>query len=802
MDTIQDLRLAARSLGRVPLFAAIAVSTLALGIGANAAIFSVSYGILLRPLGLERDQEVVVLQLHRETQRSDVTGLRPNYLRDLRLQLEGSAEIETVGAFMFDSATLTEDGRAAEVPTAITADLEFYDLLRVKPLLGRLPNAGDVVPDQIAPLVLISEALWQSRFGASREIVGQTLEVDGRSSTVLGVLPSGVPLPQPGVDLWKLQHWDLRDPTLIGRLNSLARLHPGTRLESAQQQMALVARALQADYERYSDYTIAVQGLRDALVGSSRSALLTAAAGVGLILLIACANMANLLLARASGREREIATRRALGAETGRVLRQILGESALLAAAGGVLGTALATSIQQLLVQLAPPSLPRLDAVRIDGTVLLFLAGTSLLAGLLFGLAPAAHALGLDPVRALKAGHGGPGSMRLRHGLLVVQLAVAVTLLVCASLMMRTLLELNAVDPGFRLAGVGGARVYLDDDAYPDDEAEAVYFEQTLELLGARPGIESVGATSGLPFDPFTIDYDLPYTLPGETAGDEVTQAFFRSVSEGYFETLGIPLLAGRTFDGSERADTESVAVINARFAEQAWPGRSPLGQSFQIYGGARELRVVGVVDDVRFGGPGQGTKPEFFLPFRQHTFGAMTVVARTSAAEAATAAASAVRDVALEIDPRQPVNSTFVLEGLARGAVATERFLAILLGAFATIALLLAGAGIYGVFSYWVNRSRWELGVRRALGASRRGIVLLVLHRSLRVAGAGLAVGVVASLLTSRLLATYLFGVEPTDLLTLALVTSALAVTAVVAALLPARRAARVAPITSLRGD
>lgn len=795
----RELLQSVRTLRRAPLFTAITVTTLALGIGANAALFSVAYGVLLRPLGLERAEDLSVAALHRVGQPGDTSGLNPDYLEDLREQVADSGAVETLGTYLFESGTLLEDGRAVEISAAVNADLEFFEMLGVRPRLGRLPTETDEVKDQIANVCLVSTSLWASHFGSDPDIVGREVNIDGRSLTIVGVLPDAAPLPQAGIDLWRLQDWDLEDRRLFGRLQLLVLRSPEATAAAASERLAAATRALEDKYPRFAGYTVSLTDFREALVGSVRPSILLAFAGVGLLLLISCANMANLLLARASGREREIATRRALGARARQVFATTLSESLLLATLGGLFGVLLALAIQRLLVALAPPGLPRIDAVRIDLPVLVFTLAISLLAGLLFGMAPALHALALDPIRSLRAGQAGPGAMRLRHALLVLQLAVAVVLLSGATLMMQTLLALSSVDPGFRISGVGGARIYLDDDAYPGDPEEAAYFEQLLDRLAGQAGVERVGLTSGLPLDPVTIDYDLPYTLPGQPESDDVTQAFFRTVSEGYFETLGMKLLAGRTFDGSERAGGDNVAVINAHFAEQAWPGKSAVGETFLIYGGSRQLRVVGVVDDVRFSGPAMAYKPEFFLPFRQMTYGAMTAVVLAPSGDLA---ATAVRDAALAIDSTQPVNSVFTLEGLASGAVATERFLATLLAAFATIALLLAGAGIYGVFSTWVSQSRWELGLRRALGASRRGIVLLVLRRSLGFGGVGLLVGLAASLVTARLLTGFLFGVAPTEPTAALLVAGALLVTALLAAALPARRAAQVAPRTSLNGD
>jgi putative ABC transport system permease protein len=500
-----------------------------------------------------------------------------------------------------------------------------------------------------------------------------------------------------------------------------------------------------------------------------------------------------------------MATRRALGARGHQVLSQLLTESLTLAIPSCLLGIAIAFGLHRALLALAPSYLPRLHDVRLDLPVLLFAVVVSLLAGIVFGLAPVVYTFSLNLVQQMTGGSGGGAGLGQRppwqsRVLVVGQLALAAGLVFVATLMTRSFLNLESVDPGFRLEAVGGARVYLDDKLYRDDGLEEVYFRTLLERLRSRGDVLSAGASSGLPLDPTTIDYDLPYTLPEEepVPGD-VKQAFFRTITPGYLETMGIPLLAGRTFDETDRATTEPVALVNETFARLAWSGRDAVGQRFQIYDGRRELLIVGVVGDVHFSGPAAPHKPEFYLPHPQAAYGAMTVVARGADGDAA---AKAIAEEALAIDPRQPIHSRFSLEGLASAAISTERFLTLLLAAFAAAALALSSAGIYGVISYWVQNSRRELGLRMALGASGGDILRRVLLRGLSMTALGLVLGVGGSLLLARFLSHFLFGVDVTDAASLLSVVSLLALTATAASLVPGLRASGLDPMSSLRMD
>lgn len=800
MTTLRhDLRVAGRRLGKSPAFTLVAALTTALGIGASTAIFSVVYGVLLRPIGIGDPAGVAVLSAHRISDPGDGMGFWPAHLAELRAEVIGRGGIRRLASYVFDSVTLLGDGEPTELGTALMVDGDFFPLFEVEPIAGRALGPQDVIPRRRGDVCVISETLWRSHFGADPHLIGRSLVLDQRPVTVVGVMPATVPLPQVGVQLWMPQGWDVEDRRLFGRLNVLARLEPGAPVAGAEAVLATAAEGLTARHPRFAGYTISARSFARTLVGGARPAILAVAGAVGLILLIACANVANLLLSRAVGREREIATRRALGARHRQLAAQLLTESLLLALMGGVLGTGLAVGLHRLVLRLADDLIPRLYDVRLDWPVLGFAAAASVIIGLIFGLAPALYALSRDLSGAMR-GNSQRGRMGLgfaRRLLVVAQVAVAVVLVAAAALFLRSLVAIEAVDPGFRTAGIGGARIFLDDKAYGDDARELAYFESVLERLRSMPGISHAGATSGLPMDALTIDFDLPFTLPGEPAGDTLRQAHFRSISPGYLETLGIPLLRGRPLDATDRADAEPVALINATFARIGWGERDPVGETFSIYGGRRQLRVVGVVGDVRFHGKSRPTRPAFFVPFTQTTYGAMAVVAR---AEDGAGAAAAVASAAAAVDPQQPVHSRFVLADVVLGSLATHRFYTRLLLAFAAISLLLAGAGIYGVLSYWVSESRRELGVRLAIGASSRSILGLVLGRGLATVAVGLLIGLAAVAAGAPLVQPFLYAIHGTDALALGAVVLMLALIAVCASLVPALRAARLDPASFLR--
>ncbi|MEM1177573.1 MAG: ADOP family duplicated permease [Acidobacteriota bacterium] len=805
MSTLShDVKVSLRRLARRPGNTAVAAFTLALGVGAVTAIFSVFYGVLLRPLGLTAPESLALVTLHHTERPSDTMGFWPSHLEALRDQAGNGSGLEGVAVYYYDSATLEGEGEALELDTALIVDGDFFSVLGPQPLVGRGLTREDVAFGRRSDVCVIGEQLWRSRFGADPRVLGRDLLLDGRTVSVVGVMPNAAPLPVPGVDVWIAEDFQPQNTALSGRLSLIARVDAPSSLSTAEASLAAAVTALLDEDPRLDGYTAGFHSFQDHLVGSVRNMIWTAAVGVSLLLLIACVNLASLQLARAVTREQEMATRRALGARRTQVFSQVLCESLVLSLLGGVLGVALAAGLHQLLVGLATDLLPRIHDVKLDLPVLGFALATSVAAGLLFGMLPVLFTFTRDLASSMRSALGAerPAWTRMRSAFVIVQVAMAVALSVGAVLMARSLVALGEVDPGFDGGDVGIARIFLDGDAYAADQQKAAYFDQLRELLLARPDIDAVGASSGLPMDPITIDYDVPYALAGEDPrGDVQRQAFFRTVTAGYFDAMDIPLQRGRLIDGSDRADGEQVAVINATFARRAWTGDDPVGQTFSFYGGSRTVRVVGVVGDVRFAGPADGERAEFFVPHRQITYGAMTVAARSSLGDPESAAA-AISRAALELNPSQPVHSFFAMSSLESQAVASPRFLALLLSAFAIVALLLAAAGIFGALAGWVADRRREISLRVALGAGGSDILRLVFGRSALLSAVGLGLGLAIVKVGAGLLAPHLFGVDPQDAVSLGAVAIAVVVVTLTASLLPAARAARLQPTQVLRSE
>ena len=798
---LTDLRYAARALTRMPGFTAVAALTLALGVGANTAIFSVVYGVLLRPLGVTEPERLVFLFQTNLAEGRTRSGTSPANFNDWRAETQS---FDGLTAFIWESVTLQGDQEAEELGACLMVSANFFSVLGIEPAAGRTFRAEDEVEKRRGQVTVISHALWQRRWGGDPGAIGRKVRLDGEAYEIVGVMPPGVDLPQGAVDLWIPQDFDPENPSMTRRLVSIGRLGDGVGIEQAQAEMSLLSERLAEVYPEYRNWDVTLVPAHEWVVGRTRPAILVAFGAVGLVLLIACANMANLLLARAAVREREMATRRALGASRRRILRQVLTESGLLAILGGGLGVLLALAGHQLLIRLSPGILPRLGDVRLDLPVLGFAAAVSLATGMVFGLAPALHATGVNLGGALaEGGRGAAGSRRFRRArtaLVVAQVAVAVTLLAGAGLLLRSLWGLTQVDPGFRAEGAVAARIGLDDAAYPDNDAEGQYFERLLERLRAQPGMRAAGVVSGLPMDPLGIDFAIPYEAEGQSFGEDEqrSRADFRVASSGYFASLGVPLLSGRDFDDRD-GKGKPVTIVNQTMARQVWPGENPIGRRLTIYFSGRDTyEVVGVVDDVKFRGLSAEPRPEMYLPLARAPFGWMTVVARTDGDAAALI--PTLRREALAIDPAQPIHSAFTVAQLVANSTADSRFYAVLLGCFAAVALALSAAGIYGVITYWVNRRTREIGLRMALGADRGAVVGIVLGRGLAVTAIGLVVGVAGAFATTRLLADMLFGVGPMDPLVLAAVAVVLAAVAVAACYLPARRASRLAPTEALR--
>jgi putative ABC transport system permease protein len=807
METfLQDLRYAARTLTRTPGFTAIAIATLALGIGATTAIWSLVDAVLLRPLPFTEPERLAAVWMS-----GGSGGERyPMSVADLRDWRARNRAFARVSAFVETRFALTGAGEP-ELLSGAWVTSNFFATLGVRSLLGRAPQLEDDRSEADA-VVVLSHGLWRRRFGADPRVVGRTISLDGTPCTVLGVMPAEVAFP-PGsygpVEIWTV----LKDAPPPRRgpyfLNGVARLAPGVTLEKAQAELAVIGRAVERDNPlSNAGATFAAAPLADDLVGAVRPALLVLLGAVGFVLLIAAANVANLLLVRAAGREREMAVRAALGAGRSRLARQLLTESVLLAAAGAAAGLLLAWWGVELLPRLAPAALPRLDRVALDGRVLGFTVLLTLATGLLFGLAPALQGSRRDLHGGLKEGSRSSeshGRRRLRRLVVASEVAAALVLLVGAGLLLASYWRLQGTSAGIRPEGVWMTQVELPSARYEEDRQVIAFYRELLARIEALPGVRSAGVGISLP--PHMLTMTDGFTPEGHTVppGRSAPLAVLDFVSPGYFQTLGVPLLAGRPFGPADREGAPGVAVVNQTLARRYFP-KGAVGRRLKIGGPERPdnpwLEIVGVVADVKYGGLAAPAEPAYYLPTGQLASHGMRLVVRADGGDAAAGLAARVRQTIRGLDRDLPVEAVRPLSGLVAESIAAPRLRTQLIGAFGALALVLAAIGIYGVLAYTVAQRTRELGVRMALGAGRGGVIRLVLGELLGVVLGGLAVGLAAAFALTRLLRGLLFEIAPTDPRIFAGVPLLLAVCALLAAYLPARRAAEVEPVVALRSE
>jgi putative ABC transport system permease protein len=804
---VQDVRYGARMLRRTSYVTAAALLTLALGIGANTAIFSVVRAVLLRPLPFASPERLVAFGDRDANDGPSNIGFTTwQDYRDRARTFEAMALVRSW------QPTLVVNGEAERIP-AMRVSWNYFDMLGVRPALGRAFRPDDDTP-QNWRVVVISDGLWRRRFSADPGVIGRTIRMNDLDFQIVGVLPAAFEPLVSGhfyrpADMWAALGYDTTLPYACRgcqHLRALGRVRDGTPLASADAELDAIRSQLAAQFPReYPRGDVAVVALQQTLARSVRGALLTLLAAVAFVLLIACANVANLLLARSQQRSREIAMRAALGASRGRLVRQLLTESLLLSLAGGMAGVGVAVLLLGVLVELAPVSIPRLDQVRVDGWVLAFTFAVSVGAGLLFGLAPARRGARTDLLPALAAdSRSSIGSGRLSGRVLVVaDLALALVLLVGAGLMVRSVVRLTSVDPGFDPAGVLTLQYSLIGTAYAQDAAVHAFNERVVERITTLPGVEAAAAAGQIPMggNGDTWGFHVAGRPGANTAESPSVERY--SVTPDYFATMRVPLKAGRLFTAADHAKSEPVLIVSESTANALWPGESPLGHRVRI-GSADSgpwRTVVGVAGNVRHVGLDASPTLQMYLPQAQVTdsFIVLTVRARSSAPEALT---SQIRAILREMDPAVPVYDVATLEDLVERSTAQRRFVMFLLAGFAGVAVLLAAIGLYGVVADTVSQRTREIGVRVALGANAADILRLVMVAGMKTIGIGLAAGAIAALALARFMQSLLFEVRPEDPRTLGLAAALLCAVALAAHWVPVRRALRVDAASALRQE
>jgi putative ABC transport system permease protein len=810
---LQDLRFGLRTLVRNPAFSIVAVLTLTLGVGANAAIFSVVNAVLLRPLPWGEPDRIVTIWSRWTA--FDKTWVSDGEVNDFRRE---SRTLPGIGAWGETAVNLTGDGEPERVPAAeVTASL--FPVLGVQPIRGRSFTAQEDAPTG-PPVVILGFGLWQRRYAGDDAIVGRSIMIDGRPYEVVGVMPSGFELPtdygNPAPTmLWLPGQWDSASTDHGSHgYYAAARLADGVTVEQARDELHAIAErwTQRGLYPREMRYESLVVPLEADVLGSVRRAVWLLFGAVGFLLLIACANVANLLLARGEARQREMAARVALGASRRRLLRQLLTEGVALAGISAAAGLLLAAATVRVITWWNPAGIPRLADAALDGRVLLFTAGLALLTAIVFSLAPAARMFRTDLTDAIKQGSAnstaGAAGQRFRSALIVTQMALAVVLLVGAGLMIRTLWSLQHIDLGFDPSRVLTMGVSLPRASY--DDAQVVnFYTRLVDEVSALPGVKNAGTARSLPLASTIGDFGLRvdgYVPPPGThaKGD------WQIATAGYIEAMGEQVVRGRTILAGDTSTSQLVGLINVEMARKYWAGRDALGGRFRVGGGEGRpwVTVVGIVKSVRHNGVAGIVKEKFYIPHTQWAVSvgsadnlrSMTLVVRTAADPAAMA--SSIRAVVRGLDPAIPVANVRTMDDVVSGALSTPRFTGVLLGAFAGLALALSAVGIYGLLSFLVSRRTREIGIRVAIGANRRQVVSMVMRSAAGLALAGVAIGTVAALVLTRFLGALLHGVTPQDPLTLGAAAAALCAVALAASAVPAVRATRVNPVVALKSD
>ncbi|MEK6323121.1 MAG: ABC transporter permease [Acidobacteriota bacterium] len=798
---LQDLRYAFRMLRQKPSFTAIVVLALAIGIGANTAIFSVVNAILLRPLLYKNADRISMIWMDNpKLGVSQDWHSYPNYVD----YTEQNQVYEDMAAFNDRSFNLTGTGDPVRV-AGVWATASLFSVLGVEPALGHTFTLAEEEPGKDL-VVVLSHGLWQRRFGGDPGIIGQSISMNGVNRTVLGVMPASFTFPEKRTELWiplavSPERKQARNSISY---KAVGRLKPGVTIEQARADMGAIAKRLDEQYFQ-SGYGINLVPLHDQETRTVKPALLVLLGAVAFVLLIACANVANLLLARAALREREVAIRVALGAGRWRIIRQVLTESALLALVGGAAGLLLAIWGLDVLVALGPADIPRLDQTGIDGRVLAFTLAVSLLTGLIFGLAPALQSSKSDPNESLKEGArgstGGVSGRRVRNLLVVSEIALSLVLLIGAGLLIKSFMRLQQFEFGFNPDNLLTMRVQLPGTKYRDGKQVVSFYQQLLERMETVPGVQSVGAISSV----FLTDTpnSTNFSIEGRPVptGAEAIEVPLDSISPSYFRVMGIPLLRGREFDNRDVDGATRVAIINDTFARRFFAGEDPIGKRYR-YGSPDPrnpwITIVGVVGDMRRTGFDKAVRPETFLPEAQNPDNELTIVARTATDPASFA--GALRNEVWSIDKDQSVYDIKTMHQTLAEMMSQRRFNMLLLGVFAAVALTLAAVGIYGVISYSVTQRSHEIGIRIALGAQSRDVLKLVVGQGMLLTGIGVTIGLIASFALTQLMSSLLFGVSAADPATFVLISLLLTGVALAACLVPARSATKVDPMVALR--
>ena len=799
----QDTRYALRVLGRGRGFVAVAVLTLALGVGANTAIFSVVRGVLLRSLPYPEPERLVAVQ---SVIRGSPTAVSPPDFVDWRAQAKSFSGL---AAYFLSTTNLTGTGEPERL-TQARVSANFFDLLGVRPARGRgfLPGEDAVEAPRVA---ILSDGLWRRRFGAEPSIVGQTIRLDDFPTTVVGIAPPELKLPV-GVDLWLTTRFEPRDvdPRARGArwIAVVGRLASGATLAGARAEMAAIANRLAlADPRHDGGVTSRIATLQEDLVGGVRAPLLILLGAVGFVMLIACVNVASLALGRTAARETELTVRVALGAGRGRIARQILTENLVLAIGGGIAGLALAILGTRALVALAPGDLPLVHAVHVDGVVLSFSLAVTLLSGVAFGVVPALQASRQGIEARLRSGGRGLslGSGRLRRVLVVTEVALAMTLLAGAGLLVRSLARLSSVDPGFRTDHLATFSVTLSPVRYPDAARQEQFTRQLETRLQRLPGVTSAGVSFALPLTNSGFGFTFAIGGRPEVSGPEEPRAQVRIATPDYFRAMGIPIVRGRGFTARDDETAPHVILISQEAARRYWPNEDPIGQTLMTGWGRDETHrfggtIIGIVGDVRQFSLAMAPLPEIYGPLAQRPLDELSVVVH-STSPAATVL-TAARETVRELDAELPIYDVRSYDDIVRESIAERRFYVTLLATFAGLALVLAAIGIYGVIAYSVQQRRRELGIRIALGATRERVIGLVMRQGMALTTAGALIGLGIAGLLTRVLRGQLYEVSATDPLTFVLVPVLLVVVALVACVVPARRAVAVDPATTIRAE